>query len=47
MKKDYLSPAVDIHRLEHSTVLCTSDNSGALQNYDPSQNIWDLGQEIL
>lgn len=41
MKNPYLSPVVEIHRLEQAQVLCASDTEGTLQDYT-SQSIWDF-----
>ena len=41
MKNSYLSPVVEIHRLEPARVLCASDAEGLLQDYT-TQSIWDF-----
>lgn len=41
MKNPYLSPVVEIHRLEQAQVLCASDTEGLLQDYT-TQSIWDF-----
>ena len=41
MKNSYLSPVVEIHRLEQAQVLCASDAEGLLQDYT-TQSIWDF-----